>query len=116
MVSMKAKSRAVEVRAVVFQEGDWWSAQCLEYDIATQAATLGDLRREIERVLAAYVVLAAKQDRNPFEGLQRAPEKFWEMYERARTVPALQTEYDLGDTAQTIVPHLRIVEGTRSII
>lgn len=36
------------VRAVAFQSGDWWVAQCLEYAIATQARKLEDLPYEIE--------------------------------------------------------------------
>jgi hypothetical protein len=32
-------ARKYAVRAVVFQEGEWLCAQCLEYDLAVQAKT-----------------------------------------------------------------------------
>ena len=43
VVSMSSKSRAPRkyaVRAVVFQEGEWLCAQCLEYDLMVQAKNL----------------------------------------------------------------------------
>lgn len=108
---MEKKQNAVDVHAIVFQEGDWWSAQCLEYDIAAQAHSLSELRHEIERVLTAHVVLAKRQDREPFAGMRRAPEKFWEMYERARLVP---NSPDDDTRREAVVPHLRIVDDVHS--
>lgn len=107
---MKHGSKAVEIRAVVFQEGDWWSAQCLEYDVAAQAQSVAELRLEIERVLTAYVVLARRERREAFEGMRRAPERFWKMYERARAVPNAQPEDPRPDSIHAIIPHLRILE------
>lgn len=71
------------IRVVAFQEGDLWSAQCLEYDIATQAASLPDLYYEVERTLRGHVMVAAKLGREPFAGLARAPTKYWAMYGQA---------------------------------
>jgi hypothetical protein len=44
------------IRAVAFEHGDHWVAQCLEHDIATQARTLDSLLDELERILAAYIL------------------------------------------------------------
>jgi hypothetical protein len=75
---------AFSISAVLFQEGDWWSAQCLEYDIAAQAKTLADLRYELQRVLISHISVSEELGRNPFEGLAPAPQKFWQMYEEAK--------------------------------
>ena len=72
------------IRAVVFQEGEWLSAQCLEYDIATQAKTLDDLSYELQRILVGHVVTSKKLGKAPFEGVPRAPRKYWEMFERSK--------------------------------
>jgi predicted RNase H-like HicB family nuclease len=70
---------------ILFIEGDGgWSAQCLEYDIATQAETLADLFYEVERVLVAHVALATENGREPFAGIPSAPEKYWRIFERSR--------------------------------
>lgn len=74
---------AYEVSAILFEEGDWWSAQCLEYDIAAQARTLSDLLYEVERVLVSHLCIAEELGRKPFEGLEPAPQKFWDMYQKA---------------------------------
>jgi len=80
---MSNNQTAFRVSAVLFQEGEWWSAQCLEYDIAAQAKTLSALRYELQRVLTSHVCVALDLGREPFEGLDPAPQRFWEMFEGA---------------------------------
>jgi hypothetical protein len=73
------------IHAVAFHHGEWWIVQCLEYDIATQARTLDELLVEAERILVGYLIVGEKENREPFASVPRAPKRFWEMYERART-------------------------------
>ncbi len=61
-----------------------WSAQCLEYDIATQAKSLDDLYYEIERMIAGYIVVSRELGLEPFEQLPAAPEKFWKLFAGAK--------------------------------
>jgi hypothetical protein len=72
------------IKVVAFKEGDWWVAQCLDYDIATQARTLPDLVGEVERILMAHWAVGAQEGVEPFANLPRAPRRFWELYEAAR--------------------------------
>ena len=44
------------IGAVIFQEGNLWVAQCLEFDIAAQASTVKELGYELQRVLVGHVV------------------------------------------------------------
>ena len=67
------------ISAVIFPEGEWWLAQCLEYDIVAQAKTLLELRHELQRVLISHIAVSEELGRKPFEGLEPAPKKFWEM-------------------------------------
>lgn len=76
----------LEIRAVLFQEIGWWVAQCLEYDIAVQARTVEALLHELERVLVGYILLGQKKGRLPFQGMPSAPQRYREMYERAKPV------------------------------
>lgn len=78
------KQKVYTVRAVVFQEGEWLSAQCLEYDIATQARTLEDLDYELQRILFGHIATSKKLHREPFEGIPRAPQKFWDMFDQSK--------------------------------
>lgn len=72
------------IHAVAFQHGDHWVAQCLDYDIATQAGSLNDLVYEVERIIVAHLLLA-KKDEDPFADIPKAPQRFWEMYQHAST-------------------------------
>ena len=76
--------KSCRIRAVVFQDGEWLCAQCLEYDIATQARTLDDLSYELQRIIVGHIATSKKLGKEPFEGLSRAPVKFWRMFEQSK--------------------------------
>ena len=71
------------ISVVVFKEGDFWVAQCLEYDIATQARSLRDLQYELQRTLIGHVVAANDANQVPFAKLAPAPQKSWDMFAAA---------------------------------
>lgn len=75
------------IHAVAFRSGDCWVAQCLEYDIATQAHSLYDLLYEVERILVAHLLTAKKTGTEPFANIGKAPKRFWEMYRNGKPLP-----------------------------
>jgi len=91
-VSMDAKTRTAKkyaVRAVVFQQGEWLCAQCLEYDLVAQAKSLPQLSRALQRLIVGHVAVRLRHKQQPFRDLPRAPEKYWAMFRRSRlTLPA----------------------------
>ena len=87
VVSMSSKSRAPRkyaVRAVVFQEGEWLCAQCLEYDLVTQAKSLPQLYKAFRRLIVGHIALRLQHSQQPFAGLSRAPRKYWKLFQRSR--------------------------------
>jgi hypothetical protein len=87
VVSMSRRSRAVKkyaIRAVVFQEGDWLCARCLEYDLVVQAKNLQQLSRALQRLIIGHVAVRLRHGQQPFRDLPRAPEKYWAMFRRSR--------------------------------
>ena len=74
----------VSVRVVVFQEGDWVCAQCLEYDIAAQGKTLDDCLYELERLVVGHIAIGVEHGLEFLRGLKPAPRRFWEWFERSR--------------------------------
>lgn len=78
------KVMADQIRIVVFKEGDVWVAQCLEYDICTQAPTTKSLRRRINATIDAERDYSLKHKREPFAGIGKAPKHFFDMWEKAR--------------------------------
>src|SRR6185295_263052 len=73
------------IRVAVFREEDRWVAQCLEVDIAVQAKTEEDLHYELGLTLVGRVLAADTLSIDPFEGLPRAPKRFWDMFRDARS-------------------------------
>jgi predicted RNase H-like HicB family nuclease len=101
------------ISVLLLQEGQWWSAQCLEYDIAAQAKTLPELRNELERVLLLHIVLALEEEKKPFSELRPAPKKYWDMFGAAKLrVEADELPFRLPDSLgfPPILPRLRIAE------
>jgi len=73
-----------KLRVVIFQEGEWLCAHCLEYDFATQAKTLEDLRHGIERVIVGHIAISLANGLKPFKNARRAPKKYWTLFERSK--------------------------------
>jgi len=76
----------LKVSAVVFQEGDRWVIQCLEYDLATQVRHLEEVPQQFRLLLLAQIEANADCGVEPFHGFSKAPRRFWQMYEGARTI------------------------------
>ena len=71
---------SVSIRAVVFQDGGRWVAQCLEYDLCTSAKDRNELTSKLASQLRLQLMLDLTKGEKPFETLPRAPQRFWEMY------------------------------------
>jgi hypothetical protein len=76
----------LDIRAVVYKEGEWWIIQLLEYDLATQVRRLEDVPSEFRRLILAQILVNAECGVESFYGFAKAPRRYWEMYERARTL------------------------------
>jgi hypothetical protein len=72
-----------KISVLVEREGDWWIAQCIEYDLATQAKTVDDLLYEIRRVIVSHIASCEALGIEPFD-LPPAPREVQAKYERAR--------------------------------
>ena len=70
-----------EFRVVIFKDGGAYVAQCLEYDICAQAADLNTVRSRMEATMNAEVHDAQEAGKKPFEGIDRAPQRFFDMWE-----------------------------------
>jgi predicted RNase H-like HicB family nuclease len=98
--------KAIRIRAVVFQESGWWCAQCLEYDIATQARTITELKAELKKVLTIHIELALERGQEPFAVFPKAPERYFQMYDAfeqaGSTEDAATVRFD-SDATQCVV-------------
>ncbi len=80
--SSAREMKSIQIRAVLFQEGDAWCAQCLEHDIAAEARSLSELKAELETVLSIQVEMAIERGQEPFASLPPAPAKYFRMFEQ----------------------------------
>jgi hypothetical protein len=110
---MTRKAQIV-VSVIAFQEGDWWTAQCLEYDIAAQAKTFSDLRYEMDRVFVSHIAVSQELGKEPFAGIAPAPGKYWKMFEEAKLrVEREELPFRVpapDDGSVMVTPRLKIAE------
>lgn len=87
----------IHVLMIEDKESGYWSAQCLEYDIATQAKDFTGILHEVQRTVNCHIAFAAKHQTEPFAGLKSAPSSFWKMYYYAMTRPTTVQLPSVGD-------------------
>lgn len=76
------KNAMKTISVLIEQVDEWWIAQCLQCDLATQAPTLNDLHREIQRLIVAHIVSCEELGIEPFQ-VPPAPPEVWAKFERA---------------------------------
>lgn len=96
-------------RIIVFEEDDWLCAHILEYDIAAQAKSMDELRLEIQRMVACHVAAALENDREPFADLRPAPERYWDMFRRAKVaLPSERFTIEATSSISVDPPEIRV--------
>jgi hypothetical protein len=71
------------INVVVFQDGDLWVAQAIEYDISARADSLPKLPHAFERALVANLSVNHELGRYGLDRIPSAPTRYREMFEAA---------------------------------
>lgn len=98
---------------LIEEDGGWWSAQCLEYDIAAQAKSLVDIRHEFEKMVVAHLLISHERNLEPFAGIDAAPKELWEEFDKASVSVSVdngQISLPFSDAARTS-PRFRAVRA-----
>lgn len=81
---MEKAPRHFLLSAVIFREGDGYSAVLLQHFIAAQGATIEQARHALACSIVGQLRLDIRASRQPFETLSAAPEKYWRMFEQGQ--------------------------------
>ena len=71
-----------KISVVIFQDGNMWAAQCVEYDIGAQAESLEKLHECLSVVIEAERAESLDRHGEEFVGISEAPERFRELYDK----------------------------------
>ncbi len=69
------------VSVLFLRENEGWVAQCLEYDIAAQGATIPKAKNAFERTFVGQILVDLEKGKQPLQGIQQAPPSYWEKFE-----------------------------------
>src|SRR5947207_2460996 len=95
---------------LVFQEGEWLCARCLEHDLVVQAKTLPSLHVRLYRMIVGHIAVRLAHGQQPFDDLPPAPRKYREMFKRSRlTLPPQMFRFSARNRAFKIPrPNVRV--------
>ena len=71
-----------KLRVVVFQEGDYWVAQCVEHDIGAFGKTFDDMVSHFKLAFQLELAESIARHGEPLSGIDPAPSYFEDMWER----------------------------------
>ncbi|MCP4650270.1 MAG: hypothetical protein GY853_09370 [PVC group bacterium] len=80
---MEPIKKTITIKILLIQDDDLWSAQCLNYDIAAQGRTKEEAQDTFEKTFLGQIILDIKENKDPLEGIGKAPQKFWDMFRGA---------------------------------
>jgi hypothetical protein len=82
-----------QIRVIIAKEGDYWVAQCLEYDIGAQARELDQLRNRLVAAMDAEYKESMRRHGKAFAGIDPAPRYFRDLWNhRSKTfIPSSPT-------------------------
>jgi hypothetical protein len=107
----------IEMNIVLYPEGDYWIAQGLQFDITARGNTRQEAASRFKAKVGAEILISFEiGDQTPLSGVERAPQKFWDMFEEAQKsadadeapMPLLGLPEILN--APRLVPHMRVSE------
>ena len=68
-------------KVLLFPEEGGWIAQCLEHDIVAQGANVKEAKERLILTVVCQIAVDLKNGKRPLEGIDKAPQKYWEQFE-----------------------------------
>jgi hypothetical protein len=80
---MRQKKITIKISVLLEQEDHYWVAQGLEYDIAAQGKNISEAKKSFGKTIISQIVLDLKDNLKPLEGIEKAPQMYWDMFKKA---------------------------------
>jgi hypothetical protein len=78
-----AERERLLLSVLLFNEGETWVVQCIEYDIVAQGESPRAALEALGWTIGAHILLDREKHRKPFSTLQPAPSSFREKFANA---------------------------------
>ncbi|MEO1721342.1 MAG: hypothetical protein AAFR84_02935 [Pseudomonadota bacterium] len=88
-----------ELRILVIREAEMLVAQCLEYDICTQAKDLNELKERMDVLIDLECEESTERSGKPFGDIDPAPQYFHDMWDAAIAFERGERPYDMAMAA-----------------
>ena len=88
----------MDLRIIISQEGDYWSAQCVDYDIGTQGSSIAEVQQRFESQLIAEAMFSVEATGKLFGGIPAAPKHFEDMWNECDAGSRLSNSRTLAAT------------------
>jgi hypothetical protein len=110
MTTSAAMTQQIKIRAVIFPEDNVYVAQGLEHDICTFGRTVEIAQRRFVRALVSTAAVCLEQQKECMQGIPRAPQKYWDMFDQAHVRVELE-RVDEPAPPPELRPTFRLLEA-----
>ncbi len=80
---MQDQNHFLSLRVLILQCDGMYAAQCLDYDIVAQGASIAEAKASFERTIVGQILVDLKLGKVPLADFSPAPERLQRMFDRA---------------------------------
>ena len=80
---VKTMQPSVELCVLLYQQGDFWIAQCIDYDIAAQGTSITKAVEAFQWTFYSHLLLDQRKGRKPLTTVPAAPIQFRRLFDSA---------------------------------
>lgn len=81
--TLNVRADDILLNVLIFQQGPFWVAQCLEHDINSQGTSIDQALDRLECILSISMEIDAEENKEPLKDIPPAPAKYMKMFLKA---------------------------------
>ncbi len=81
---MQPTVNQLKLRVLLLKDGEFWVAQCLEFDLAAQGSTIAEAQQSFVRTFVMQALVDSQAGKQPFADFKPAPAWYAMRYDEAQ--------------------------------
>ena len=78
------EQKLFKISLLITNDGGTYTAQCLQFDIAAQGATISEAKERFARTFITHIAVNLEKGQVPLEGVPQAPIECWNLWNSAQ--------------------------------
>jgi len=78
------EQKLFKISLLITNDGGTYTAQCLQFDIAAQGASISEVKERFAGTFTSYIAIDLEKGQIPLMGIQQAPLEYWNLWNLAQ--------------------------------